>query len=105
MARVAGTPRTMRGDRLLCLVLAVAMAGCGTPFYVTTEPGRADIYVDGKFAGSGSARVDTNGVVFNSYKVEARDKQGNVLNSSEVGVSFGPRSAICAGLSLIGILV
>jgi hypothetical protein len=90
---------------LLCVVLCVAVAGCGMPFYVATEPGHADLYVDGKYVGTGAARVPTNGIVFNSYHVEARDQAGNVLNAGEVDVSFGARSAICAGIGLVGIVV
>jgi len=91
--------------KLLCAVLCVAIAGCGMPFYVATEPGHADLYVDGKYVGTGAARVSTNGIVFNSYHIEARDQAGNVLNTAEVDVSFGARSAICAGIGLVGIVV
>ena len=80
-------------------------AGCGTPFYVTTEPRQAELWVDGRFVGVGAATVPTNGIVFNSYHVEARDKQGNVLGAADVDIEFGARSAVCAGVGLIGILL
>jgi hypothetical protein len=91
-------------QRALSLAVALALAGCGTPCYVTTEPRSAEVYVDGKFTGVGMATFDTNGVVFNTYKVEARDKEGRVLDSREVDVRFGARSAVFAGVGLVGIL-
>jgi hypothetical protein len=105
----AATPwaviRPLRRDKLLCALLALTISGCGTSFYVTTEPRQAELWVDGRFVGIGSATVPTNGIVFNSYLVEARDKQGNVLNSAEVDIEFGPRSAVCAGVGLVGIII
>lgn len=95
---------TSKRTKALSLTLALAMAGCGTPCYVTTEPRAAEVFVDGKFAGIGGATFETNGVVFNTYKVEARDKQGRVLDSREVDVRFGPRSAVFAGVGLVGII-
>lgn len=80
-------------------------SACGAPVYVTSEPRAAEIWVDGKFVGVGSATFPTNGIVFNSYRVEARDKQGNVIDAQEVDVEFGARSAVFAGVGLLGILV
>ncbi len=104
--------RTRRGyslwvnkRRLVCALLVISIAGCGTPFYVTTEPRQAELYVDGRFVGIGAATVPTNGIVFNSYHVEARDKQGKVLGATDVDVEFGARSAVLAGVGLIGILL
>ena len=95
---------TSKRTTALSLTLALAMAGCGTPCYVTTEPRAAEVFVDGKFAGIGGATFETNGVVFNTYKVEARDRQGRVLDSRDVDVHFGPRSAVFAGVGLVGII-
>src|SRR5436853_19933 len=97
--------RRARSGLLVVLTLAVTAAGCGQPFHVLTEPGQADIWVDGKFVGRAGAVVSTNGIVFNSYRVEARDPKGNVLDGRDVDVRFGSRSAIFAVLGLFGVLV
>lgn len=99
--------RFPRARVALGLVLsgALLVSGCGQPFHVLTEPGHAEIWVDGKFRGVGGATVPTNGIVFNSYRVEARDPSGKVLATEDVDVTFGPRSAVFTLLGLAGILV
>jgi hypothetical protein len=87
------------------LSLALFLTGCGQPFHVLTEPGQAEIWVDGKFRGVGGATIPTNGIVFNSYHVEARGDEGKVLAAEDVDLTFGPRSAVFTILGLAGILI
>src|SRR5947209_4786893 len=97
-------PRARLG---LALVVSGGLlaAGCGQPFHVLTEPNRAEIWVDGKYRGTGGATVPTNGIVFNSYHVEARDPSGKILKTVDVDLTFGPRSAIFTVIGLAGIIV
>ncbi len=89
---------------VVVLCLALFVTGCGQPFHVVSEPHRAEIWVDGKYVGRGAAYVPTNGVVFNSYTVEAKNAEGKVLAKDEVNTHFGARSAVFFIIGLCGIV-
>src|SRR5262249_42602243 len=100
IAALATRSRLCRATAV-ALALSLAAAGCGAPFRVVSGPGKAEIFVDGRYVGSGGRLVEPNGIVFNPYHVVARCATGTLLYK-DVDIRFSERSVFYVAMGLLG---